>query len=88
MRKNNLKMMHYDATGLPMYICKFKMSETKKYRDAICHMLKLKYQAIAPDGNCFFEAVSTALIDLSEELTFAATVLRTNVVNWLMECKV
>ena len=81
-------MTHYDATDLPVYICQFKMSETKKYRDAICHMLKLKYQAIAPDGNCFFAAVSACLIDLSEELTFSATDLRTNVVNWLMECKV
>jgi hypothetical protein len=88
LRKNNLKMTHYEATGLPVYICKFKKSETKKYRDAICHLLKLKYEAIAPDGNCLFAAVSACLIDLSEELRFSATELRANVVAWLVECKV
>ena len=89
MRKNNLKMTHYEATDLPVYICKFKKSETKKYRDAICHLLKLKYEAIAPDGNCFFAAVSTCFKQFDDaRLSLSAADLRSRVVAWLAECNV
>ena len=88
MRKNNLKMTHYDANGLPWHICQYKKSETRRYRDAVCHLLQLKYEAIAPDGNCFFAAVSTCFADLNDQLLISATDLRTDVVAWLVECKV
>ena len=88
MRKNNLKMTHFDATGLPYNICHFKKSESRKYRDAVCELLQCKYEAIAPDGNCFFAAVSTCFAHLNDPLTISATDLRAEVVAWLVECEV
>ena len=98
-RKNNLKMTHYDAAGLPCgvsydardlpdHICHFKKNETRKYRDAVCKLLQCKYEAIAPDGNCFFAAVSACFEHLQYPLTISATDLRARVVAWLVECKV
>jgi hypothetical protein len=81
-------MTHYDATALPSNICQFKKSETRKYRDAVCKLFQCKYEAIAPDGNCFFGAVSACFAHLQEPLTISATDLRAKVVAWLVECKV
>ena len=90
---------HYDATGLPCgvsydardlpdHICHFKKNETRKYRDAVCQLLQCKYEAIAPDGNCFFAAVAACFEHLQDPLTISATDVRARVVAWLLECKV
>jgi hypothetical protein len=88
LRKTNLKMAHFDARGLPSHICAFKKSETKKYREAVCQLLKCQTKAVAPDGNCFFAAVSTCLAHLPYPLTISAQELRARVAAWLEECKV
>ena len=88
MRQNNLKMTHYSATGWPRYICNYKKSETRKYRDAVCLLLQCKFKSIAPNGNCFFAAVSTCFAHLIDPLTISATDLRAQVVAWLVECEV
>jgi len=79
---------HYDAIRLPDDICHFKKNETRKYRDAVCRFLQCKYEAIAPDGNCFFASVSACFELLQVPLTISATDLRARVVAWLVECKV
>ena len=81
-------MAHYDAPELPYYICNFKKNETRKYRDAVCNLWGLKYEAVAMDGNCFFAAVSTCFAHLHDPLTISATELRATVVAWLVECQV
>ena len=88
MRQNNLKMTHYTATGWPRYICDYKKSETRKYRDAVCLLLQCKFKSIAPNGNCFFAAVSTCFAHLNDPLTISAMDLRAEVVAWLVECEV
>ena len=82
-------MAHYDAPELPYYICNFKKNETKKYRDAVCNLCGLKYEAVAMDGNCFFAAVSTCFKQFDDaRLSLSAADLRSRVVAWLAECNV
>ena len=88
MRKNNLKMTHFDSIDLPRHICNYTKSETRKYRDAVCQLLQCNFKAVAPDGNCLFAAVSTCFAHLNDPLTISATDLRAEVVAWLVECEV
>ena len=82
-------MAHYDAPELPYYICNFKKNETRKYRDAVCNLWGLKYEAVAMDGNCFFAAVSTCFKQFDDaRLSLSAADLRSRVVAWLAECNV
>ena len=94
LRKNNLKMTHYDATSWPRHICNYKKSETRKYRDAVCEFLNrklrrdLQLKQVPMDGNCLFESVSTAIAHFDGQLLISAEILRSRIVEWLVAAKV
>ena len=70
---------------LPAHFAAFKKSESKKYRDAVCEFLHLRYLKIGGNGDCFFEAVS-ALLLLLRGVTLDACDLRHCVCSFLLDC--
>ncbi len=78
----------YEGVSLPEHICNFKKNETKKFRDAVCEFWGLQLIQTAKDGNCFFEAVSTAMAHFEVPLDIPAKELRFRIGEWLGDCKV
>ena len=75
----------FTTESLPDTLQQFKKNEFKKYRDAVCEVLKLRFKNIGGYGNCFFESVS-ALLQHSRAVQIGPDHLRQIVVLFLREC--
>jgi len=80
----------YTTEALPAEAHVFKKSETKRYRDCVCKILKLTFKPIGGNGNCFFDSVVTLLAlvpnQYGNQPRLDATELRARVIEWLLHC--
>ena len=58
-------------------------NEMKRYRDAVCGALRLRWVHMHDDGDCFFASVSKAMACLCKPMEVSARDLRTRVCAWL-----
>ena len=75
----------YTTENLPENLRQYKKNEFKKFRDAVCEVLKLRFKSIGGNGNCFFESVS-ALLQHAREFVITPDQLRQHIVSFLREC--
>ena len=63
----------------------FRKNEMKRYRDAVCGALRLRWVHMHDDGDCFFASVSKAMACLCKPMEVSPRDLRTRVCAWLGE---